>query len=113
MIIRKHSVGTNVLSCLVFNELEGFNPRDQLTFAFVRDGMKAKAKINMFDAQVFEQVAIEYRHIIKQMDPITGLGKAPKIKRSTTTTSTLHRRWGRGKCDAYLLKMWGESHDYD
>lgn len=111
MIIRKHSVGTNVLSCLVFNELEGFNPRDQLTFAFVRDGMKAKVKINMFDVQVFERVAVEYRHNLKQMDPITGVGKGPKIKRSTT--STLHRRWGGGKCDAYLLKMWGESHDYD
>lgn len=112
LIIRKHSVATNIFSCLVFNELEGFNPRDQLVFAFVRDEMNPKMKINMFDVEVFEQVAVEYRHNLKQMDPITGLGRGgPKIKRSTTSGS--HLRWSGGRCDGYLLKMWGESHEYD
>nr|GMD04386.1 uncharacterized protein LOC109188594 [Ipomoea batatas] len=62
VIIRKHSTATNLFSCLVFNEAEAFNPRDQLAFAFVRDMMNPKLKLNMFDFEVFEQVTVEYRH---------------------------------------------------
>nr|GMD09743.1 hypothetical protein D0Y65_031416 [Ipomoea batatas] len=62
VIIRKHSTATNLFSCLVFNEAEAFNPRDQLAFAFVRDMMNPKLKLNMFDVEVFEQVTVEYRH---------------------------------------------------
>lgn len=102
--MRKHSVPTNQFSCLMFNELEGFNPRDQLPFAFVRDYMSPKLKLNMFEVEVFEQIALEYRHNINHN---VGQGH-------TTTNATsdfLTANGTHGKCGGYLLTMWGESHD--
>ncbi|XP_057471453.1 alkaline ceramidase TOD1-like [Actinidia eriantha] len=106
LIIRKHSVSSNHFSCLLFNELEAFNPRDQLAFAYVRDQMSPKPKLNMFDVEVFEQVALEYRHNLKQGGPIPSASGPTKIKRASSDLSA-----SSGGCDKYLLKMWGESHD--
>ncbi|XP_057764036.1 alkaline ceramidase TOD1-like [Salvia miltiorrhiza] len=103
LILRKHSVPTNMFSCLIFNELEGFNPRDQLPFAFVRDKMRPKLRLNMFEVEVFEQVAIEYRHNTR----IKHSG-GPRYR---AATSALFANETSGKCDAYLLDMWGEPHD--
>ncbi|KAL3851488.1 hypothetical protein ACJIZ3_013370 [Penstemon smallii] len=100
LILRKHSVASNLFSCLLFNELEAFNPRDQLPFAYVRDKMNPKLNLNMFEVEVFEQVAIEYRHNLKQ--------GGPKVKRAS---SDLFLNGSCSKCEGYLLKMWGESHD--
>ncbi|XP_059668984.1 alkaline ceramidase TOD1 [Cornus florida] len=106
LILRKHSVANNIFSCLMFNELEAFNPRDQLPFAYVRDLMNPKMKMNLFDVEVFEQVAIEYRHNIKNVGPTSR--KGTKTKRATPG---LFVNGSCSKCDRYLLKMWGESHD--
>ncbi|KAL3523408.1 hypothetical protein ACH5RR_016242 [Cinchona calisaya] len=106
LIIRKHSMATNLFSCLLFNELEAFNPRDQLAFAYVRDLANPKLKLNMFDVEVFEQVAIEYRHNIKQGGP--SLTMEPKIRRASFDLFTNR---SCTKCEQYLLKLWGESHD--
>ncbi|XP_055820098.1 alkaline ceramidase TOD1 isoform X1 [Solanum dulcamara] len=108
IILRKHSVATNLFSCLLFNELEGFNPRDQLPFAYVRDLMDPKLKLNMFDVEVFEQVAVEYRHSLKN-DGVTN----PKVipKKTKRASSKFLVNGTSSKCDSYLLKMWGESQD--
>lgn len=91
----------------MFNELEAFNPRDQLPFAFVRDQMKPKMKINMFDVEVFEHVALEYRHNIKQGG---SMGTKPaRTKRASP--DLLANGSSRIKCDSYLAEMWGESQD--
>ncbi|KAM7270911.1 hypothetical protein ACFE04_030125 [Oxalis oulophora] len=105
LILRRHSVATNLFSCLLFNELDGFNPRDQLAFAFVRDHMKPKLKLNMFEVEVFEQVALEYRHNIK-----TSLINSSKPKQHTKRSR--HDSFVNGtccsKCHNYLMEMWGE-----
>lgn len=107
VILRKHSVATNLFSCLLFNELESFNPRDQLPFAYVRDKMKnPKMKVNMFEVEVFEQVAIEYRHNLKKDGPKLGPHKVKKASLDLYVNNVSY-----GKCEDYLLKMWGESHD--
>ncbi|CAK9166362.1 unnamed protein product [Ilex paraguariensis] len=106
LIIRKHGVASNLFSCLLFNEMEAFNPRDQLAFAYVRDHMDPKLKLNMFDVEVFEQVAVEYRHNLKNGGP-TVTQKA-KTKRAS---SDLFVNGSCSKCEGYLLKMWGESHE--
>lgn len=93
LILRKHSAATNQFSCLLFNELEAFNHRDQLPFAFVRDKMKPKLNINMFEVEVFEQVTVEYRHNLMQARAHVG----PKLKWATPHFF--------GKCDAYFSKM--------
>ncbi|KAL5220419.1 hypothetical protein ABZP36_025132 [Zizania latifolia] len=65
IIIRRHGLASDLFSCLLFNELEAFNPRDQLPFAYVRDQMSPKVSMNMFEVEVFEHIAIEYRHNLK------------------------------------------------
>ncbi|KAF3619256.1 putative calcyclin-binding protein-like [Capsicum annuum] len=108
IILRKHSVATNLFSCLLFNELEEFNPRDQLPFAYVRDLMNPKMKLNMFDVEVFEKVAVEYRHNIKN----EGVSNPKVMPKKTKRGSCEFLVNGTGsKCDGYLLKMWGESQD--
>eukprot|EP00268_Persea_americana_P011401 TRINITY_DN14825_c1_g1_i1.p1 TRINITY_DN14825_c1_g1~~TRINITY_DN14825_c1_g1_i1.p1 ORF type:complete len:289 (+),score=59.91 TRINITY_DN14825_c1_g1_i1:216-1082(+) len=102
LIMRRHGVATNLFSCLMFNELEAFNPRDQLAFAYVRDLMTPKIKINMFDVEVFEHIAVEYRHNLKR-----DAQSPPKEKNRTLTLETV----SGSKCEDYLLHMWGESHD--
>lgn len=112
LIVRKHSLASNHFSCLLFNELEAYNPRDQLAFAYVRDQMKpTKLRLNMFDVEVFEQVVVEYRHnLLKQQSgPSSSAAAAvPKTKRAT---SDLFLNGSCSRCDGYLLRMWGESHD--
>ncbi|XP_051128156.1 probable hexosyltransferase MUCI70 isoform X1 [Andrographis paniculata] len=103
LILRRHTLASNLFSCLMFSELDAFNHRDQLAFAFVRDKMKPQLKMNMFGVEVFEQVALEYRHNLKA----GGASVGPKIKRALDSPDFL----GNGKCDGYLSKMWGESHD--
>ncbi|XP_022898838.1 uncharacterized protein LOC111412230 [Olea europaea var. sylvestris] len=104
LILRKHGTATNLFSCLMFNELEAFNPRDQLGFAFVRDKMNPKLNLNMFEVEVFEQIAIEYRHNLKQ----GGTNVGPKTRRAS---SDFFVNGSCSKCDMYLLKMWGETHE--
>ncbi|XP_068666959.1 alkaline ceramidase TOD1 [Aristolochia californica] len=112
LILRKHGVASNLFSCLLFNELEAFNPRDQLAFAYVRDFMKPRLKIHMFEAEVFEHVAMEYRHNLKRN------GKAsPSSFPSSSKERLLKTKWVTSeavevsKCGEYLSRMWGESHD--
>ncbi|VFQ58797.1 unnamed protein product [Cuscuta campestris] len=105
VIIRKHTKASNLFSCLMFNELEAFNPRDQLAFAYVRDLMNPKPRINMFDAEVLEQVAVEYRHNLKHGGGASSAQQVgPTVKMPIGGASFT-------KCDGYFLKMWGESND--
>lgn len=103
IILRKHGLRNNLFSCLLFNELEAFNPRDQLAFAFVRDQMNPKMKINMFDVEVFEHVASEYRHSIKRAP-----GVIQSIRTKRANLGLLANGGIRTKCDKYLEKMWDE-----
>ncbi|XP_024991462.1 uncharacterized protein LOC112525532 [Cynara cardunculus var. scolymus] len=107
IILRKHGVASNLFSCLLFNELEAFNPRDQLAFAFVRDQMNPSTKLNMFDVQVFEHVASEYRHNIKQ----GGFDRTQPARTKRASPDLSANGVGRTKCERYLAEMWGESEE--
>lgn len=50
VIIREHVPITDLFSCLWFNEVDRFTPRDQLSFSTVRDKIRAKTNwtVNMF-----------------------------------------------------------------
>lgn len=110
LILRRHGVASNLFSCLLFNELEAFNPRDQLPFAYVRDFMKPKLKLNMFDVEVFEQVASEYRHNLNTVK-VSGERSREKINTNTAFSNMFSSNGSFNKCHGYLLKMWGELHD--
>lgn len=95
----------------MFNELEAFNPRDQLPFAFIRDKMKPKLKMNMFEVEVFEQVAVEYRHNVKKSDGTT-IKKMSSSQRTKRAEPDLYVNGSCcGGCHKYLSTMWGESND--
>ncbi|KAL7211446.1 hypothetical protein ACSBR2_014334 [Camellia fascicularis] len=111
LILRKHSAASNHFSCLLFNELDAFNPRDQLGFAYVRDHMKPKLKMNMFDVEVFEQVAVEYRHNLKPGGGGGGSISSAAGSKTKRASSGLLANGSCSSCDKYLLTMWGESHD--
>ncbi|XVF87171.1 hypothetical protein PTKIN_Ptkin18bG0097600 [Pterospermum kingtungense] len=111
LILRKHGLGSNLFSCLLFNELEAFNPRDQLGFAFVRDQMNPKFKLNMFEVEVLERVVVEYRHNLKKLNGnmeagTEANGRAKRSKRASHEYFFLNS----SSCQKYLLEMWGESH---
>ncbi|KAL9249193.1 hypothetical protein AKJ16_DCAP22835 [Drosera capensis] len=81
----------------------------------LRDKMRHTSKqqfsfnINMFNVEVFEQIALEYRHnTAKQKqgcEPVLG----PRIKRAQPDFSP--GTGGLGKCQKYFTEMWGESQD--
>jgi hypothetical protein len=100
IIIRRHGLASNLFSCLLFNELEAFNPRDQLAFAYVRDQMSNKVSINMFEVEVFEHIAVEYRHNLKREDGARKKQGITKMASSREITGS--------SCERYLLKMWEE-----
>ena len=104
LILRKHDVESNLFSCLLFNELEGFNPRDQLAFAYVRDHMRPKLKVNMFDVEVFEHISVEYRHNLNSGGE-TGTGHIRRRKRTKWVSQDL--LFVNGSCKNYLSEMWG------
>uniref|UniRef100_A0A0D9UY66 TOD1/MUCI70 glycosyltransferase-like domain-containing protein n=1 Tax=Leersia perrieri TaxID=77586 RepID=A0A0D9UY66_9ORYZ len=101
IIIRRHGLASDLFSCLLFNELEAFNPRDQLAFAYVRDQMNPKVKMNMFDVEVFEHIAVEYRHNLKRGNG--GAGGKQSITRMASSGDITG-----SSCERYLLNMWGE-----
>ncbi|KAJ0018733.1 hypothetical protein Pint_09968 [Pistacia integerrima] len=112
LIIRKHGMRSNLFSCLMFNELEAFNPRDQVAFAYVRDHMKPKLKLNMFADEVSEHIAVEYRHNLKR----SGTGFIEEgWSSSRKTKRTRHDLFVNSSCciscQKYFTKMWDETRD--
>jgi len=99
----------------MFNELEAFNPRDQLAFAFVRDHINPKVKMNMFEVEVFEQVVVEYRHNLKKIETSTYEEQEEEQKQESLRTIPKRRKWldheswslNRSSCKNYLTDMWG------
>ncbi|KAI4295432.1 hypothetical protein L6164_035491 [Bauhinia variegata] len=113
LIMRKHGLRSNLFSCLIFNELEAFNPRDQLAFAFVRDHMNPKLRLNMFEVEVFEQVALEHRHNLKPSGETVAKFKVSnnkRTKRAEPDLLSVNGSWC-SKCQKYLSTMWGETQD--
>ncbi|XP_047057547.1 probable hexosyltransferase MUCI70 [Lolium rigidum] len=105
IIIRRHGSASDLFSCLLFNELEAFSPRDQLAFAYVRDQMSPKVSINMFEVEVLEHIAVEYRHNLKRDSARSGRGGGMKQEVTRMASS---RDIAGSSCEKYLMKMWGE-----
>ncbi|KAK4271834.1 hypothetical protein QN277_020467 [Acacia crassicarpa] len=109
LILRKHGLRSNLWSCLMFNELEGFNPRDQLAFAFVRDHMRPRLRLNMFEAEVFEQVVVEYRHNLISHTGGGGSGQVLKRDARTRRAESHLLDVNGSKCHKYLSVMWNDN----
>ncbi|KAE8125814.1 hypothetical protein FH972_020585 [Carpinus fangiana] len=83
VIVKEHIPITNLFTCLWFNEVDRFTPRDQLSFSTVRDKMMSKVSwnINMFlDCERRNFVIQAYhRDLLEQLSPpVTPV--APRIR---------------------------------
>ncbi|KAJ0240671.1 hypothetical protein HA466_0222630 [Hirschfeldia incana] len=118
LILRKHGIRSDLFSCFMFNELEAFNPRDQLAFAFVRDHINPMVKINMFEVEVFEQIVVEYRHNLKKIETSSYEEQEEEPKQQSLRIIQKKRRWldheswslNGSSCKSYLMEMWGDHH---
>ncbi|KAG2677821.1 hypothetical protein I3760_12G114700 [Carya illinoinensis] len=76
VIIKEHIPITNLFTCLWFNEVDRFTPRDQLSFSTVRDKMMSTVSwgINMFmDCERRNFVIQAYhRDLLENMPPPVG-----------------------------------------
>ncbi|XP_040990030.1 probable hexosyltransferase MUCI70 isoform X2 [Juglans microcarpa x Juglans regia] len=76
VIIKEHIPITNLFTCLWFNEVDRFTPRDQLSFSTVRDKMMSTVSwgINMFmDCERRNFVIQAYhRDLLEHMPPPVG-----------------------------------------
>ncbi|KAL0760987.1 hypothetical protein Bca101_077137 [Brassica carinata] len=77
----------------MFNELEAFNRRDQLAFAFVRDHVNPMVKMNMFEVEVFEQIVVEYRHNLKKIETFSYEEQEEEQKQKSLRIIQKKRRW--------------------
>ncbi|GLJ25998.1 hypothetical protein SUGI_0498710 [Cryptomeria japonica] len=104
LILRKHEIATNLFSCLLFNELEAFNPRDQLAFAYVRDMMSPKPVISMFEVGVYNSITSEYRHniLVKKESMVNNLA-------DTHLQESIISLGQKSACQNYLNTMWDVS----
>ncbi|KAG5395182.1 hypothetical protein IGI04_025145 [Brassica rapa subsp. trilocularis] len=118
LILRKHGIRSDLFSCLMFNELEAFNPRDQLAFAFVRDHINPMVKMNMFEVEVFEQIVVEYRHNLKKIKTSSYEEQEEEQKQKSLRIIQKKRRWldygswslNGSSCKSYLMEMWDDHH---
>ncbi|WOL05291.1 hypothetical protein Cni_G14018 [Canna indica] len=62
IIIREHTAMTNLFSCLWFNEVNLFTPRDQLSFGYVVHRLSNKFKFFMFPNCEYNSLFILHRH---------------------------------------------------
>ena len=64
VIIKEHIPIANLFSCLWFNEVDRFTPRDQISFSTVRDKIMSKTNwtVNMF-------LDCERRNFVVQVSP--------------------------------------------
>ncbi|KAL0657468.1 hypothetical protein Bca4012_078053 [Brassica carinata] len=93
LILRKHGIRSDLFSCFMFNELEAFNRRDQLAFAFVRDHVNPMVKMNMFEVEVFEQIVVEYRHNLKKIETFSYEEQEEEQKQKSLRIIQKKRRW--------------------
>ncbi|KAL4185838.1 hypothetical protein AMTRI_Chr10g7870 [Amborella trichopoda] len=88
IIIREHTPMTNLFSCLWFNEVNLFTPRDQLSFGYVVYRLKGAFKFFMFLNCEYNSLFILHRHTrehsskVEWVKNVTELEKNSKMKES-------------------------------
>ncbi|KAL5998605.1 hypothetical protein ACLOJK_009548 [Asimina triloba] len=90
VIIREHTALNNLFSCLWFNEVNLFTPRDQLSFGYVVYRLGGSFKFFMFPNCEYNSLFIPHRHSrehssviewVKKLDEFEGKGSGLKESR--------------------------------
>ena len=79
LIVREHTPVTNLFSCLWFNEVHRFTPRDQLSFGYVLHRLNYTFRFFMFPNCEYNALVVLHKHVrehssklewAKQMDEL-------------------------------------------
>ncbi|KAI4318668.1 hypothetical protein MLD38_032344 [Melastoma candidum] len=90
IIVREHTALNNLFSCLWFNEVDLFTPRDQLSFGYVVYRLKGSFKFFMFPNCEYNSIFVLHPHTrehsskiewVKSLKELEGKGSAMRESR--------------------------------
>lgn len=85
IIVREHTALNNLFSCLWFNEVNLFTPRDQLSFGYVVYRLKGLFKFFMFPNCEYNSIFILHPHNREHSSPIEWVKSLKELKGSNNT----------------------------
>lgn len=85
IIVREHTILNNLFSCLWFNEVNLFTPRDQLSFGYVVYRLKGLFKFFMFPNCEYNSIFILHPHNREHSSPIEWVKSLKELKGSNNT----------------------------
>lgn len=98
VIIREHTAMNNLFSCLWFNEVNLFTPRDQLSFGYVVYRLEGLFKFFMFPNCEYNSIFILHPHIREHSSPIEWVKTLEEFERDPSLKET---RGGLGLWNPY------------
>lgn len=83
VIIREHTALSNLFSCLWFNEVHLFTPRDQLSFGYVVYRLGGLFKFFMFPNCEYNSVFILHNHTREHSSKVEWVKSLDEFKKKT------------------------------
>lgn len=99
VIIREHTPLNNLFSCLWFNEVNQFTPRDQLSFGYVVYRLGESFKFFMFPNCEYNSLFILHRHTREHSSVVEWVKSLDEFK--TNATGLKESRGGLGLWTPY------------
>ncbi|URE42116.1 hypothetical protein MUK42_26145 [Musa troglodytarum] len=84
VIIREHTAVTNLFSCLWFNEVNLFTPRDQLSFGYVVHRLGEEFKFFMFPNCEYNSLFMLHRHTREHSSVVEWVKSLDEFKGNMT-----------------------------
>lgn len=88
IIIREHTPMTNLFSCLWFNEVNRFTPRDQLSFGYVVYKLKDQFPFFMFPNCESNSLALLHKHMREHSSKVEWVKNLEELKEGNTMVET-------------------------
>lgn len=99
VIIREHTALSNLFSCLWFNEVDLFTPRDQLSFGYVVYRLKGLFKFYMFPNCEYNSLFVLHPHTREHSSKIEWVKSRDELKGNGS--SMIEGRGGLGLWTPY------------
>lgn len=106
IIIRQHTPLTNLFSCLWFNEVNRFTPRDQLSFGYVVYRLNGSFPFFMFPNCEYNALFLLHKHTREHSSVIEWVKSLDELK---SNTSMVESRGGIGLFTPYLVDSFDNS----
>ncbi|XP_027345876.1 uncharacterized protein LOC113857842 isoform X3 [Abrus precatorius] len=87
IIIREHTATNNLFSCLWFNEVHLFTPRDQLSFGYVAYRLGESFKFFMFPNCEYNSLFVLHPHTREHSSPIEWVKQLDQLQNSNLKES--------------------------